>query len=221
MSKGNTGAGMEICERGEKLSRKLSNRKRNKKPDYGWMQSEIDALQKYQNKRNERAEMTLQTYEHLREISMWVLHDKFGYGKKRLERVDVTIGKYLEQYEQGDLEANEIIYFASQKIGKDLDELVRSIPQNERMNLAGVTLPKNPRDMIPMLKSINGIMTTYFALMITALNTKMKMSVPQVKKFIDEVMYIINSLRRGFLKIGDMSKTLRIETGYEIKKGVE
>lgn len=198
------------------MSSKLSVKK-SKKPNYGWMQSEIDNLQRYQDKKNKLADMTLRTYENLKEISMWVLHDKFGYGKKRLGRVETTINKYLEQYEQGMLGTDEVIYFASQKIGKNLDDIVKGIPQNERMSIARANIPKKSGDMILMLKSINGIMTVYFALMITALNTKMKMSVPQVKRFIDEVMYIINSIKRGFLKIGDMSETLKIETGYEIK----
>lgn len=203
------------------MSSKLSDRKRNKKPNYGWMQSEIDNLQRYQDSKNKLADMTLRTYENLKEISMWVLHDKFGYGKKRLERVEVTISKYLERYEQGELGADEVIYFANQKIGKNLNDIVKSIPQSERMSIARVNIPKKSGDMILILKSINGIMTVYFALMITALNTRMKMSVPQVKKFIDEVMYIINSIKRGFLKIGDMSETLKIETGYVLEKRCE
>lgn len=37
-------------EQGECMSSKLSRAKRKKKPNYGWMQSEIDAIGEYQSR---------------------------------------------------------------------------------------------------------------------------------------------------------------------------
>lgn len=51
------------------------------------MQSEIDAIGAYQSRINWMSKMSSRAYANIKEISLWVLHDKFGFGLKRLNRV--------------------------------------------------------------------------------------------------------------------------------------
>mgnify|MGYP000909297851 FL=1 len=73
------------------MSSKLSRAKRKKKPNYGWMQSEIDAIGEYQSRINWMSKMSSRAYTNIKEISLWVLHDKFGFGIKRLNRVNEQV----------------------------------------------------------------------------------------------------------------------------------
>ena len=76
------------------MSSKLSKRKRNK-PVYGWMEKEIRQVEKVDARKHEVAGFCKTMALHTLEISLWTLHDKFGFGKKRLERVNGIIIEYF------------------------------------------------------------------------------------------------------------------------------
>ena len=199
------------------MSSKLSKKKK-KKPEYGWMQAEIDAMQKKQNERNKLTEMVSLTYHNLKEVSMWVIHDKFGYGKKRLQRVDNTTEQYIIEYADGRLEVDQLLFFVKEKIGIDLSERVKEIPQSYRMEIAQIAMPKTGRDMISTMKSINGAFELWLALICTALYTKEKISRPQINQFISGCVELIDYLRCKTISQEDIWDALKKETGYEIRR---
>ena len=76
------------------MSNKLVRKKKNK-PKYGWMQDEIDALARKDARDRQLAGYGVTMANHALEIGFWVLHDKFGFGKKRLNRMMDCINAYL------------------------------------------------------------------------------------------------------------------------------
>lgn len=181
------------------------------------MQSEIDAMQKRQNEKNKLSDMILKMYYNLKEVSMWVLHDKFGYDKDQLSRVDKTTESYIVAYvESDDLFIDKIRFFVEEKIGIDLAVEVKKIPQSFRMKLAQVAFPKTKAGMISTLKSINGCMELWFALICAELYTQENMSDVQIRKFIAECIDIMDYLKSDIITQWDISDILKKETGYQI-----
>ena len=198
------------------MSSILAKKKNKNKPVYGWTQTEKKALKEHQRKTDALADMTLYTYYRIKEISMWILHDKFGYGKKRLERVHETTEAHLISYSDGELDIHGLVEFVKQKIGIDLSTEVRKIPQSERMFLAGAKIPKSRDLMISQMKSINGIIVAWFALICTALHTKLKLSKADTHRFIEECVEFFNTMKLGYVQMDELREALKAETGFEL-----
>lgn len=192
--------------------------KKNKKPVYGWMSSEIELLQKKDNHKRKMADMTMKTYHKMKLISLYLLHWKFGYGLKRLQRVEQTVDAYLGAYEKGDLDAHELIFLVKEKMGIDLWEYVRTIPQQERLFISGEKPPKDIKQYKEVVNCVNGIIVVWFALICTALNTQMKMSRPNIRLYLEQNKDYLNSLKRGYLTIKDMEDELFQETKFRFQE---
>ena len=117
----------------------------------------------------------LECYYNSRIVSYLVLHDKFGFGHKRITNLEKAVDKYLNDYSDGAIEKG---FFENELIrrGVDLSGFVNKIPSRVKMMLTyGKHIPKKlaPRDVI-MIKSS---LYTFFAITMYALNNDMKVSV--------------------------------------------
>lgn len=72
------------------MSNKLVRKKKNK-PKYDWMQSEIDAAVRRDAYDKHVAGYAVTMMQHVLEIGLWTLHDKFGFGRKRLEESEKSL----------------------------------------------------------------------------------------------------------------------------------
>lgn len=102
------------------MSSKLTRAKRKNKPNYGWMQSEIDAIGAYQNRINWMSKMSGQAYTNIKEISLWVLHDKFGFGIKRLNRVNEQVRSCVLKNDQAGIKVDHMILYCKKKMDIDI-----------------------------------------------------------------------------------------------------
>ena len=102
------------------MSSKLSRAKRKKKPNYGWMQSEIDAIGEYQSRINWMSKMSSRAYTNIKEISLWVLHDKFGFGIKRLNRVNEQVRSCVLKNDQAGIKVDHMILYCKGKMDIDI-----------------------------------------------------------------------------------------------------
>lgn len=194
---------------------------RQRKPVYGWMQNEIDAMNRKRNHRDNMAGMILQIYYRFKEVSAYVLRDKFDFGKKRLSRVEQTMDAYIISYVDGEVSIEDLKFYCKEKIEISVEEIAKQIPQSYKLRLAKEIFAKsigNPREA---LRVINSVIQLYFALTLTALHAKEKFSRPQIRTFVDEFLGVINSLQRvkqTMLTQQDLHDVLKEECGYEIIK---
>lgn len=156
----------------------------------------------------------VECYYNSRIVSYLVLHDKFGFGQKRIANLEKAVDKYLDDYadsvyEKGFFE-NEIA-----KRGVDLRGFVNLIPSRVKMMLAyGDKIPKrmDPKNMNIMQASVY----TFFAITIYALNRDMKVSIKKINEvYMHWMAFNFGCLaEKGRLTIEDVVKVMIDECGY-------
>ena len=157
------------------MSNKLVRKKKNK-PKYDWMQSEIDAAVCRDAYDKHVAGYAVTMMQHVLEIGLWTLHDKFGFGRKRLERVQGIFNEYLKEHYEKKLDVHEFPILVQAKAGADVEAEAKKFSQKCRMNLAKMEYPKNLRDLKVKLITITDALSTTYAMICTELITREKMS---------------------------------------------
>ena len=198
------------------MSSKLVRKKKNK-PKYGWMQSEIDAVVRRDAYDKHVAGYAVTMMQHVLEIGLWTLHDKFGFGRKRLERVQGIFNEYLKEHYEKKLNVQEFPILVQAKAGADVEAEAKKFSQKCRMNLAKMEYPKNPRDLKVKLITITDALSTTYAMICTELITREKMSAPKVRQFLAECTAFINDyLDGGWVCQEDIRFQLEKETGVKV-----
>ena len=198
------------------MSNKLVRKKKNK-PKYDWMQSEIDAVVRRYAYDKHVAGYAVIMMQHVLEIGLWTLHDKFGFGRKRLERVQGIFNEYLKEHYEKKLNVREFPILVQAKAGADVEAEAKKFSQKCRMNLAKMEYPKNPRDLKVKLITITDALSTTYAMICTELITREKMSGTKVRKFLEECAALINEyLDDGWICQEDIRQILAEETGIRI-----
>lgn len=167
-----------------------------------------------QIKRNRTNTTLLECYYNSRLVTYLVLHDKFGYGQKRIKRLEDAVDKYLDDYSTGEYPKG---YFEREmkKRGIDAHEVVSKIPSRAKLFLTyGDKLPKRikPSD----LATINAALFTFFAITLYAMNKDMKISCVKLKdEFLKWLQFNFERLaEKDRLKIEDIVLVMVEECGY-------
>lgn len=200
------------------MSSKLSRAKRKKKPNYGWMQSEIDAIGEYQSRINWMSKMSSRAYTNIKEISLWVLHDKFGFGIKRLNRVNEQVRSCVLKNDQAGIKVDHMILYYKEKMDIDIYVECKSIPRNTRYQIAGIEHPKNTRDMMDYTQAATLSCALAICMVCTELQEIEKFSKNQIRKFVDECIFLINEyMATGYICQNDIKVILRDEVKFDIR----
>lgn len=122
----------------------------------------------------------LECYYNSRMVSYLVLHDKFGFGQKRIVNLEKAVDQYLDDYS---CDVYERGYFENQlaKRGIDVRAFVNKIPSRVKIMLTyGKSIPKKltPHDV----NIIRSSLYTFFAITIYALNKDMKVSAKKLNE---------------------------------------
>ena len=201
------------------MSSKLVRKKKNR-PKYSWMQDEIDAIVYRDVYDKYVAGYAVTMMQHVLKIGLWTLHDKFGFGRKRLERVQGIFNEYLKEHYEKKLNVREFPILVQAKAGADVEAEAKKFSQKCRMNLAKMEYPKNPRDLKVKLITITDALSTTYAMICTELITREKMSGTKVRKFLEECAALINEyLNGGWVSQEDIRQILAEETGIRIALG--
>lgn len=200
------------------MSSKLSRAKRKKKPNYGWMQSEIDAIGEYQSRIKWMSKMSSRAYTNIKEISLWVLHDKFGFGIKRLNRVNEQVRSCVLKNDQAGIKVDHMILYCKKKMDIDIYVECKRIPRNTRYQIAGIEHPKNPRDMMDYTQAATLACSLAICMVCTELQEIEKFSKNQIRKFVDECIFLINEyMATGYICQNDIKVILRDEVKFDIR----
>ena len=156
----------------------------------------------------------LETYYNSRIVSYLVLHDKFGFGEKRVQKLEQAVDKYLDDYEKNIYQAG---FFEDQmkKRGIDVKTVVHEVPTRIRMMLTyGSRIPKRiaPQDATIIRCS----MQTFYAVTLYALNKDMKVSIKRLQEiYLKWMQFNFECLgEKNRLKIDDVVTVLCEECNY-------
>lgn len=202
------------------MSSKLTRAKRKKKPNYGLMQTEIDAIGNYQSRINWMSKMSSRAYTNLKEISLWVLHDKFGFGLKRLNRVCDKVQSAVIKNDQIGIKVDQMIIYCKKKMDIDIYAECKRIPRNTRYQIAGIEHPKNPRDMMDYTQAATLACTLAICMVCTELQEIEKFSKKQIRNFVGECIALINDyLATGYITQEDVTAILKKEVKFDMRGG--
>ena len=165
-------------------------------------------------RRKDQTVTILSAYYNSRIVSYLVLHDKFGFGEKRIQKLEQAVDKYLDEYEDGIYKTG---FFEAEmkERGIDVRSAVHEIPTRIRMILTyGSRIPKRitPQDATV----IRCTMEAVFAITLYALTKDMKVSVKRLREiYLRWMQFNFECLgEKNRLKIGDVVAVLCEECNY-------
>ena len=188
-------------------------RKVKKMQPVGYSKREISSINKYSKERSKMNNTTYNAYLDVRLIAYQVLHDKFGFGQKRIIQLENTVNVYLEKNRTDrNMSTGALACFLKEKAGIDIAKEVNRIPYRECVLLSGEQKP------LPNTgKLVAAAIYNYLALSCVALKTVFKFSAKKLLEYISWIRYYINSLarRKQFdLTIKDIAIVLVDECKY-------
>ena len=188
-------------------------RKGKKMQPVGYSKKEISSINKYSKERSRMNNTTYNAYLDVRLIAYQILHDKFGFGQKRIIQLDDTVNVYLEKNRTDkNMSTGALVCFLKEKAGIDIGKEVNRIPYRECVLLSGEQKP------LPNTgKLVAAAIYNYLALSCVALKTVFKFSTKKLSEYVEWIRYYINSLarRKQFdLTIKDIAIVLVDECKY-------
>ena len=157
----------------------------------------------------------LQTYYNIRIVSYLVLHNKLGFGGKRIQNLERAVEKYLDDY---DSERYPAGFFEQEMRAKGIDvtTVVQEIPQRVRMILTyGSRIPTrvSPKEMT----AIRVTMQSFLAISMYALNKDMRISVKKIKEiYLPYIAFNLECLaEKRRLQMKDIALVIADECGYQ------
>ena len=188
-------------------------RKVKKMQPVGYSKREISSINKYSKERSRMNNTTYKAYLDVRLIAYQILHDKFGFGQKRIVQLENTVNVYLEKNRtDANMSTSALAYFLKEKAGIDIAKEVNRIPYRECVLLSGEQKPLPETG-----KLVAAAIYNYLALSCVALKTVFKFSAKKLSEYMEWIRYYINSLarRKQFdLTIKDIAIVLMDECKY-------
>ena len=191
------------------------NRKNKKMQPLGYTKQELVSLQDYSRRKSNTDFIIEESFKNLRLISYQILHDKFGFGQKRIIRVEKTIDKYLSTVSEGGLTTGQLQYFMSEKYGIDVKYEANKVPFRERFAL--ISRKVESGSMQSAGTYLVASICNYFSLLGVCLKTQFKFSVRQIREAFEWIRYYIRTLSRRSqfdLTIKDIAECLMNECKY-------
>jgi hypothetical protein len=203
------------------MEKQMSNalvRKKKRMQPLGYSKSELIGIQKYAKAQNNADYLITESYYNVRMMAYQALHDMFGFGQKRIIRVEQTIETYLGDSEKDGMSAEELGYFMKTKCGIDVREETNKIPYRESFYLVERKIA--PNCMIQANKFLLAQVFNYFAMLGVCLKTQFKFSGNQIRQVYERIRYLINCIATGYETMTGIASVLEHECNYIDKRFV-
>ena len=201
-------------KREEGVSNKLRRKAKSLEP-LGYSKKELAYIENLSKQNRMSEDVIAESYLNVRLITYQILHDKFGFGKKRIARVENEINNYLSEAAREEMSAIALIHLLKEKYDIDVPKEAGKIPFREQFYL--LTWEVKPADMRQHGKWINGSMINFFALLGICLKTQFKFSKNQIEKAYFHIRDYINTLSRPKqfdLTIDQIAESVKEECGF-------
>ena len=191
------------------------NRKKKKDLPRGYTKKEMDIIRSKSKLERNTDNLIEESFLNIKLIAYQILHDKFGFGAKRIGRVEATVDSYLKSASNGGISTNELQFYLKEKCNIDVKEEANKVPFRERFALTNykINLDSQQSAGMYLLASI----CNYFSLLGVCLKTQFKFSARQIKEAYEWIRYYINTLSRYKqfeLKIEDIAISVMEECKF-------
>ena len=191
------------------------NRKKKKNLPLGYTKKEMDIIRSKSKLERNTDNLIEESFLNIKLIAYQILHDKFGFGQKRIARVESTVDSYLKSAADGGMSTNELQFYLQQKCSIDVKEEANMVPFRERFAITTykINLDSQQSAGMYLLASI----CNYFSLLGVCLKTQFKFSARQIKEAYGWIRYYINTLSRYKqfeLKIEDIAVSVMEECKF-------
>lgn len=154
------------------MSNALARKKKRMQP-LGYSKSELIGIQRHAKAQSNADYLIEESYYNVRMMAYQALHDKFGFGHKRIIKVEQTIDAYVENAKDGTT-GEELCFYLKDKCKIDVREETNKIPYRESFYLVERKIA--PNCMIQANKFLLAQVFNYFAMLGVCLKTQFKFS---------------------------------------------
>lgn len=187
------------------MSSKL--KKKTKKP----IRKDMDSEKRESN----TTKLVEEAYYNLRLISYQILHDKFGFGQKRIIRLEQTMDEMRASRDEVGISLEDMLGYMHRRYDIDVRAEVNVVPFRERFALTRFKIHADSQQSAGMylLASI----CDYFTFLGIVLREQFKFSARQIREVYGWIRYYINTLSRPKqfdLTMKDIAECLMDEVKY-------
>lgn len=144
----------------------------------------------FESRNTER--VVIKSYKDYLAIGYMVLHDEFGFGQKRMARIERTVNAYSEAAaEDKNMNGVSLAYALKEKYEVNVKEIVNSVPQSQLMKLYAWRGHCVVREAYRLSSAS---LFNYFALTLTILKKEFKITAKQLQYFTDKFIDYIDTL---------------------------
>jgi hypothetical protein len=144
----------------------------------------------FESRNTER--VVIKSYKDYQAIGYIILHDKFGFGQKRMARLERTVNAYSEAAaEDKNMNGVALAYVLKEKYEVNVTEIVNSVPQSQLMKLYAWKGHCVEREAYRLSSAS---LFNYFALTLTILKKEFKITAKQLQYFTDKFIDYIDTL---------------------------
>lgn len=165
--------------------------KRKKKPTFFTKKdTRIIGRNDFESRNTER--VVIKSYKDYQAIGYMILHDKFGFGQKRMARLERTVNAYSEaSVDDPNMKGTSLAFMLKDKYDLDVTSIVNRVPQSQLMRLYAWKGHCVEREAYRLSSAS---MFNYLALTLTALKKIFKFTRGQLQEFSDKFVDYIDTL---------------------------
>lgn len=169
----------------------MSNALRRKKKPTFYTKQEMRIIGRNDFEKRNADKVISKSYKDFVVIGYIILHDKFGFGQKRIIRLQEEMKARLETAADGGVNGAHVGVVLKDKYGIDVDECVKRVPQRQLMILYAQKGRCIEREAYRITCAS---MFNYLAFTLITLKQCFKLSVNQLQQFIDKFIEYIDGL---------------------------
>ena len=191
-------------------------RKSRKMQPLGYSKKELVGIQNYaKNKRNTDF-LIEESFLNLQLIAFQILHDKFGFGNRRIIKVENITSEYLKTTAAGGISTEQLQFFMKEKCGIDVKEEANKVPFRESFSLVERKVAAS--SMQSAGTYLTASICNYFSLIGVCLKTSFGFSKNKISELFEWIRYYINSLSKGYETMIGVASVLAYECKYIDKR---
>ena len=165
--------------------------RRKKKPSFFTKKdTQIIGRNDFETRNTQR--VVFKSYKDYLVIGYIILHDKSGFGQKRIARLEQTVNAYSEaSVDDPNMKGTSLAFMLKDKYDVDVTSIVNSVPQSQLMRLYAWKGHCVEREAYRLSSAS---MFNYLALTMTALKKMFKFTRGQLQEFADKFVDYIDTL---------------------------
>ena len=181
----------------------------------GYSKIELVKMRDNARARSNKSELVEEVFRNVSLITYQILHDKYGFGLKRIIRLENTINTYLENMSNGEMSLDGLDFYMSETAKISVKDESNKVPFNERFALTHFKVNVKMKPTVGMY--ILEVIYHYFVMLGVCLKSQFEFSPTKIRGAYEWIRYYINTLSRleqFDLRMKDIAECLMEEIKY-------